>query len=263
MKTFRILAVLAIIVTTLGAGVKDYLADMKTTMDGVETCVKESISYGSLRYPSACAVIPHAKRAAVVRAVGEFARTFTASAAFKTWYDEMREERKPAPPTLTPSMGESRSQQVVEIKKQIAETEKAMASATADQKGMYKDVLNAMKAALKEAQGSDKSQDGEMDKMIEQSNADAKAEHAKELAEFEREYPKGDPRPLIRRRLQAFLDKTGNVDFSAKLQKKGSHMVFVNPDYESQSGDWKLAFRAGKEATEAARAVAREWLKAL
>ena len=39
---------------------------------------------------------PVAKRAALVRAVGEFARSFTKSAAFLAWYDTYREEKKPS-----------------------------------------------------------------------------------------------------------------------------------------------------------------------
>lgn len=263
MKLFRLLAVSILVLTSLGAGIQDYLADMKTTMKDVESYVRDNFAYGSFYCPSACALIPAAKRAAVVRAAGEFARSYVTTAAFKSWYGEYREQQKPEAPTLTPSMGDSRSQQVAAMKQQIAEIEKNMANAPAEQRGMFKDLIATLKSNLKELQNGDTSQDGEMNKMIDQSNADAKAEYAQKLAAFEREFPKDDPRPLIRRRLKAFLEQTENIDFGAKLQKKGKFMVFVNPDYENRSSEWKKAFRAGKEATEAARAFAREWLKSL
>jgi hypothetical protein len=263
MRTMWLAAAFAILLTTLGAGIQDYLADMKTSMKGVEDFVQDNIAYGNFVFPSACARIPPAKRAAIVRAAGEFARSFTTSKAFIAWYDQFREQRKPVLPSLTPSMSESRAEQVAAIKQQIAETEKNAASAPAAQKSIFNDVLNALKSTLKDLQAVDKSQDAEMDKAIVESNATAKQEHAEKLATFELEYPKGDPRPLIKTRLQAFLEKTEGIDFGAKLVKKNNVMVFASPGYENKASEWKTAYRAGKEATEAARAFAREWLKSL
>jgi hypothetical protein len=40
-------------------------------------------------------------------------------------------------------------------------------------------------------------------------------------------------------------------------------MVFVNNDYERKPPEWKLCFRAGKEATAAARVFASDWLAEL
>jgi hypothetical protein len=40
-------------------------------------------------------------------------------------------------------------------------------------------------------------------------------------------------------------------------------MRFANEDYEGKPAEWKICFRAGKEATEAARAFARSWLTEL
>jgi hypothetical protein len=40
-------------------------------------------------------------------------------------------------------------------------------------------------------------------------------------------------------------------------------MVFANAEYENKPGEWKLAFRAGKEATETSRTFANDWLKSL
>jgi hypothetical protein len=263
MKTLGLLAVLAVLLTTLGAGIQDYLSEMKTTVKGVEGFVQDNIGYGNFAYPSACARIPNARRAAIVRAAGEFARSFTTTAAFTAWYNEMRDQRKPSPPTPTMSMAESRAQQSAAIKKQIAETEKSAASAPASQQGMFKDILTALKTSLKDVEGADKSQDAEMEKMIVQSNAAGVKEYNDKLAEFEREYPKGDARPLIRRRLEAFLEKTQGVDFGAKLVKKENLMVFSNAEYERKPGEWKTAFRAGREATEAGRSFASSWLKSL
>jgi hypothetical protein len=263
MKLLRLCAAIVILVVSLGAGIQDFLAELKTSMQSVEGFVKDAVSYGNLNYPPVCAKIPAARRAAIVRAAGEFARSFTATNAFKMWYDGFREERKPSAPTLSPTMEQSRADQIAAIKKQIAESEKAEATAPDAQKGMYKDMLAALKSALKDMEKADKSQDAEMDKFIAQSNETAKQDYATKLAEYEREYPKGNPRPLIRKRLEKLLEETKGVDFGAKLVKKDNLMEFANPAYEQKSREWKLAFRAGKEATDAARAIASEWLKAL
>ena len=109
MKTLGFLAVLAVLLTTLGAGIQDYLSEMKTTVKGVEGFVQDNIGYGNFAYPSACARIPNARRAAIVRAAGEFARSFTTTAAFTAWYNEMRDQRKPSPPTPTIAIHTHRS----------------------------------------------------------------------------------------------------------------------------------------------------------
>jgi hypothetical protein len=38
-------------------------------------------------------------------------------------------------------------------------------------------------------------------------------------------------------------------------------MKFVEGAYESKPGNWKLCYRAGKPAVEAARAFAASWIK--
>jgi len=39
--------------------------------------------------------------------------------------------------------------------------------------------------------------------------------------------------------------------------------MFVNPLYERKQKEWKLAFRAGKPATDAMRAFAQKWITEL
>jgi hypothetical protein len=263
MKTLRFCAVLTLVAVSLGAGIQDYLAELKTSLNAVEGYVQDAVAYGNLYYPSACAKIPASRRAAIVRAAGEFARAFTATPAFLAWYDGFREEHKPSAPAFNPTMAESRAQQIEAMKKQIAETEKSATAATADQKGIFKDVLVSLRAALKEVENADKSRDGEMDAYILQSNQAAKQDYETKLAAYGREYPQGNPRPLIRKQLEAFLEVTKDVDFTAKLVKKENLMVFANPEYEQKPSEWKKAFRAGKAATEAERAFAVDWLKSL
>jgi hypothetical protein len=65
-----------------------------------------------------------------------------------------------------------------------------------------------------------------------------------------------DPNATIKRRLTFFLETTKDVDFGAKLAGR----QFANEDYESKPSEWKMCYRAGREATTAAREVATAWL---
>jgi hypothetical protein len=258
-----LVASILLFAVTLGAGIEDYLTDMKTTKKQVEDFIEGNVRYGSFSFPAACSLIPTNKRAALVRAVGEYARTFLASDAFKKIYDEFREEQKPRAPELLPMMAEARKKQLTEMKAALATQESAAAKAPPDQKAMYKDILEVLRKAVKDLENPDKSQDAEMDRYMQDANRTATEEYQKKVVEYERDYPKGDPRPLVKKRLQAVLEATKNVDFTAKLVKKDKVMVFAKEEYENKDGNWKLAYRAGKEATEAARTFAQEWLKGL
>jgi hypothetical protein len=76
--------------------------------------------------------------------------------------------------------------------------------------------------------------------------------------ENEKRYP-SDPSVLIKQRLTEFLEVSATVDFDAGL-KNG---MFVNPDYEKKSPQWKMCYRAGKEVVDAARSEAKTWLDEL
>jgi hypothetical protein len=45
--------------------------------------------------------------------------------------------------------------------------------------------------------------------------------------------------------------------------ERDKRMRFVDEDLETKPREWKMLFRAGKPAVDAARAAAEEWLKAL
>jgi hypothetical protein len=70
-----------------------------------------------------------------------------------------------------------------------------------------------------------------------------------------------DPNVTVRHRLQQFLDETAGIDYDAKTS--GPSHAFVDAGYEAKPPLWKMGYRAGKEATEAARAFAKEWMEEL
>ena len=86
-----------------------------------------------------------------------------------------------------------------------------------------------------------------------------KIDNAMSKSDNEKQYP-SDPDELIKKRLTDFLAISATVDFDEKLTDA---RMFVNPDYEKKSGQWKMCYRAGKEVVEAARAEAQKWLDEL
>jgi hypothetical protein len=82
------------------------------------------------------------------------------------------------------------------------------------------------------------------------------------MQELDKTYP-ADPRALVAMRLRRFLDVTRDVDYGAAPVEKGTKRVFADPALEARPAEWKLAFRAGKPATDAARTFAQKWLNDL
>lgn len=262
-KAMFLSLIVSIAVAALAAGIDDYLSDLKCSKEDVQEYIQNSIGGGYLSYPGDARLIPAAKRAALVRAVGDFAKSYVKTDAFKAWYAEYRDKQKPAMPEQLKPAADSRAEQLDVMKKSLADMEKAYREATANLKETYRQNIEAMKQMLKEFGTANPEQDEQMDRYAKQANEQARKEYNDKIAQWEKEYPAGNYRPLLKKRLREFLDATSGVDFNAKLTSKGKKMVFANPDYESKDGNWKLCFRAGKEATEAARAFAKAWLSTI
>ena len=59
------------------------------------------------------------------------------------------------------------------------------------------------------------------------------------------------------------LEVTSDLNYDAQLVDRNGKKVFADAALEAKPDQWKLAFRAGKPATEAARAFAQRWLSDL
>jgi hypothetical protein len=92
--------------------------------------------------------------------------------------------------------------------------------------------------------------------------AEREKEYQNAVARWKQEYPE-DPKPVIARRLREFLQLSADVDFSAKLLTQDGRSTFENPAYQAKPSQWKMCFRAGKDATAAARAAVQSWLTEL
>jgi hypothetical protein len=72
-----------------------------------------------------------------------------------------------------------------------------------------------------------------------------------------------DARAMVANRLRRFLDVSSDIAYDARLIVKDGKQVFADPALEARPKEWKLCFRAGKPATDAARAFAQKWLSDL
>jgi hypothetical protein len=179
------------------------------------------------------------------------------SAAFKTAYLRSRDEQKPTPPSFEGSVDDEAKRKQDEQAKSLAESRAALASLPADQRAQLEAVFKATEAQMKDPQMIALMRQG-----VEVERARAQQNYQTDLQRWQKTMPV-DPNALVARRLRSFLDLSASVDFDAKLQGTGTERRFVNEDYQSKPSDWKMCFRAGKEAVAAARADATSWLKEL
>ena len=159
-------------------------------------------------------------------------------------------------------MEELKNENKQNLKNSLEEIKKAKASAPADQKGYYDESIKYMEEQLKEIDNPDNTMySPEMDSYMQEAYKQQLDQYNKEVADWEKEYPVNNPAGMIKTCLNEFLDKTKNVDFSAKTEiNENGRTLFVKEEYERKDNLWKLCYRAGKETTEFARKFAQSWL---
>ena len=199
---------------------------------------------------------PPEKRAAIVRGLAAFVKAYTRTDDFRKQYAQYREDNAPQKPDVS-----SASDATQGIKDAIKEAQDNLKNASsAEERAAIQESISAMQAQLQTLNSPQMK--ATMEAGSKQAEAENAARYAEELKEYAAMYPK-EPNVLIARRLREFLDMSATVDFNAKVAKSFGFMRFTDPTYESKPKEWKLCYRAGKEAVDAARAVATEWLKEL
>lgn len=198
-------------------------------------------------------------RAAVTNNLLVYVKQYVDSPGFIKEYGELREQKKPVMPIVkTP---EEFQQEIIDnAKKSMAEVEQKMKQADASMKSIFEKVLESIRKQLEQAEAPDnKSIAGYRNgyPILVKNRDDT---YAKEIATWEAKYP-ADHRQFIKQRLLKFLEETKDMDFDAELYEKKGTKYFSNPVYESKNVHWKMAFRAGKEVVEPARAFVRKWMQ--
>lgn len=198
-------------------------------------------------------------RVAMVNGAAGLARAFVESDEFKRRYADHREANGPDPlpeeQTAEQVLAKQRAgfeQQVEGLRKQFVDD-----AITPEQKATLEEGFEAMRARFTEMEKGP--QRAELETMLKGQRAQQVAGHAAATKEFDAMFP-ADPRALVAMRLRKFLDESGAIDFTAKLVEQDKVRKFADPALEAKSSEWKMCFRAGKPATDAAREFARKWL---
>ena len=205
---------------------------------------------------------PPQARAAMVAAATTLARAFVESDEFKRRSADHREANGPDPLPLEQTADQVLAKQRAGFEQQVEALRKQVVddAITPEQKATLEEGFEAMRARFTEMEKGP--QRAEMETMLKGQRAEQVAGHAAATKEFNTMFP-ADPRALVAMRLRQFLDTTNNLDFSARLVEQGKVQKFADPGLEARPSEWKMCFRAGKSATDAAREFARKWLAEL
>jgi hypothetical protein len=249
------------------AGAVAHAADLFTQL-GIPVATAEqaavTIISNGLHHPglpsAAFKLLPPAARAEAATAGVAWLRSYTQSAAFKAQYDNLRATHTPQPPQFEGTPEEELTRADEARRQEAEESKRAIASLPEEQRRALERTLAASAAALAKM-GTPEQRALRLEE-IRAARADRTREYEQALARWRREYP-DDPSPAIARRLREFLAVSADVDFAAvvKPTEDGSRVRFENPAYEAKSAPWKLCYRAGREATAAARVAVEGWLK--
>jgi hypothetical protein len=243
----------------------DLFSQLGLSKNDAEYSIGNSILYGYLQHYSARNLknIAAGNRATVVNELGAYTKEYVSTEDFKKQYTVLREQKKPVMPAQPRTAEEIRQQYISDIQKGLQSTKDAMQNMQDDMKPVMQASIDMFEEQLKEYEDPNSPTIESLASYEQLAYDYGMQDYKKQLAAWEQEWP-ADHMPLVKKRLQQFLDATKDVDYTAALKDGyGGKKVFVNPAYESKSADWKKAYRAGKEATTAAREFASGWLNEL
>jgi hypothetical protein len=253
---------------------QDLWRQLGLTQEAADMNINFSFQSGMFQYEGAknAKDIALGNRVAVVNQLVAYSKKYIASPKFQSDYlhkwtisKNDWEKRNPDPATFaTPVTAESiRIEERQRLEKQLKTAEDGLNSPNPKVKN---GAPYAIENTKKQIAALDDPNNAVVKRKLDEAARMAAAQHKQYLEAkhaFDSLNPK-DPRALVKIRLQEILNKTADIDYAAELKDgyKGKK-VFVNPTYERKPAEWKLAFRAGKAATDAIRAAAVQWLKEL
>jgi hypothetical protein len=247
-----------------GQGRPDVLGKLGLDRPSAGTGILRALTEGDVYNPAAFdafKALSASARADIVRAGLAWAKTYVGMPEFKAAYMEYRDGRKPRPPDPVPSAKEPLAKMKADAEKSIADMRQMQASGNAEMKKSIEEAIKQLRAQI-EAMDKDPKMMESLRQAAEMERTQKQNDYELGLKNWNKELPE-DPRALIADRIREFLAASADVDFSAELTTRHETMAFVNKEYERKPAHWKICFRAGKEATEAARAFAKTWLEEL
>jgi hypothetical protein len=240
----------------------DLFSDLGITQNRAKEAVFDAFITGSVSLAGSAEVFKAATpevRAGMVTAVTTFGRTFIESTDFEGRYADHREANGPDPLPAEQTADQIFAKQRKDWEEQVAGIRAQFSEITPAQQKTLEAGFAEMRARF---ETMEKEGRPELERSLQTQRAAQVRAREAAMAEFEKVIP-SDPRVLIASRLRRFLDLSRDIDYSARLVERDKKMRFADPALESKPRDWKLCFRAGKAATDTARAVAQKWLSEL
>jgi hypothetical protein len=254
----------AVIVAVLAAGVaaaatdvfQEYGLDRQAWADSFVNSLADGAMYAP-SLPAKLKSVPPAQRATVVNALGAAAKAFVGTPEFRARYG--KEYEASLPDDLRPPRS------AAEIEKSMrAEMQKGLTEMEAAVKDFQGDMRKQAEAALVQVRAELKQQLATVGPAAARQAAQEKARY--EEAKSRPPDPGAlspDPRVSLKKALKLFLDETSGVDFAAQTKLVSRMRRFEKAEYESKPRAWKMCYRAGREACDAARTFASGWLAEL
>jgi hypothetical protein len=215
-------------------------------------------SYGA----SSAKNVASGDRAAIALDVLNYTKSYVNSSAFIKAYEDARVAATPVKPLPPKTKEEIQKEKIAELEKTIAEGEKSLKTLPKDLIEPFKEVQQMLKDQKQDYENPD----SEMLALLVTSEnymyANATTKYEQQLQQWQKDYP-ADHRKMVKDRLETFLKLTADVDFNAALKEEYRVKKFVNAAYEKKPAEWKMAYRAGRPAVEAARTFAKAWLAEL
>jgi hypothetical protein len=204
--------------------------------------------------------LPPSARAEAATGLFAWAKTYVNSPAFKSSYDGHRKDRISAEPKYAMPVEDTLKKEMDETRAGIEIMKKNLAAS-----GLPPVEQQKILAAWDEAQAKANAPEfvASRQKLLAAEREEARANHARYMAEIEHQTPT-DPQKLFARRLREFLDLTADVNFSSKtisLTGGPDGIEFLDKADRERHWIWQEAVIVGPEATAAARAAAQTWLK--
>ena len=250
-------------VTTLAVGAQDHLATLGISEGRAKEAVFDSFVADAVSIagkPAAFLAMSPQARVSLVNFALNLARTFVESDDFKRRYADHREANGPDPLPEEQTADQIFAKQRAGFENQVAEMRKLFDQITPAQRETLEAGWTDMRRQLDDMEKGERRT--QIEALLKQQRDEQVRQRDDAMKELDKTYP-ADSRTMVAMRLKRFLDVTSNVDYAAKLEDKGKLKVFADPALEARPAEWKMAFRAGKPATDAARTFAQRWLNDL
>ena len=266
MLTVTRITVVITSLTVIGAaavGAQNHLAQLGISEGRAREAVFDSFLTDTLSVAGNNEVFKAASasgRVALVNFALTLARAFAESDDFRRRYADHREANGPDPLPPIPSADEILAKQRAGFEQQVEQMRKLFDQITPEQRATLEEGWKDMRRQLTEMETGPRR--AELDTALRKQYSALSLQREIDMKELDAIWPP-DHRTLVANRLRRFLDVSKDVAYEARLIEKNGKRVFADPALEARPKEWKMCFRAGKPATEAARSFARKWLNDL